>query len=211
MRFKNVLLALAVFLSGCATVVPPAVKIQYLKEVKSYPARETLVNTIVLKYKWQSFTVMGITTFDETTDSIDAACLNLAGIKLMEFSQRHGQLVKKFIVSWIGKYGGDAVGAVRDDIKRIYFNRFPAKDVEALKMSHGVLFVERGKGVETRLLFNKQEQLLAKRHYEKDDIVWAVFYENYREREGKFYPQKIILKNYRWGYKLEADLKEIRR
>jgi len=209
--YKRTLLVLAVFLSGCAAQIPLTVKTQYLKEIKNYPSRETLVNSIVLKYKWHSFMVLGITTFDETTDSVDAACLNLAGIKLMEFSVKDGKFIRKFIIPWIGKYGGDAIGAVHDDIKRIYFNRSPAKNTRALRAGDEVFFVERNGSLETRLLFNKQEQLLAKRHYEKGKIVWAVFYENYEEREGKFYPRKIILKNYRWGYRLDVDLKEIRK
>ena len=211
MHFKNIFLVMAVFLSGCAAVISPAAKTQYLSEIKNYPARETLVNAIVLKYKWHSFTVLGITAFDTAIDSIDAACLNLEGIKLMEFSQRQGKFVKKFIIPWIGKYGGDAVGAVRDDIKRVYFDRLPAKNAAALKMGHGLLFVERSKDLETRYFFDRQGQLIQKRRYEKGKIIWAVFYENYKERKGEFYPQKIIFKNYRWGYKLEADLKEIRR
>jgi len=210
-RFRCVVLGIIIFLSGCAAQVPLAVKAQYLQEIKSYPAHETLFNSIVLKYKWQSFTVMGITTFDEPTDSIDVSCLNLAGIKLMEFSLKRGQFVKKFVIPWIGKYGGDAAGAVRDDIKRIYFNRFPDKNAAVLRMGQGSLFVERNAGFETRYFFDRQGQLIQKRHYEKGKIIWAIFYENYKERQGKFYPQKIILKNHRWGYKLEADLKEIRK
>jgi hypothetical protein len=211
MLFKGFVLAAAILLSGCAAVIVPAVKTQDLQEIKSYPGRETLVNSIVLKYKWQSFTVMGITSFDETNDTVDAACLNLAGIKLMEFSERRGKFVKKFIIPWIGKYGGDAIGAVRDDIKRIYFNRFPGEESKVLKTGQGSLFVEADRHGEMRYFFDKKGQLIQKRYYEKGKIVWAIFYEKYKIWQGKFYPQKIILKNHRWGYKLEADLKEIRR
>ena len=52
--------------------------------------------------------------------------------------------------------------------------------------------------------------LIEKRYYEKNRLLWSVFYYEYRQDHGKSYPAGIILRNYRFGYNLIVRLKEVR-
>ena len=52
--------------------------------------------------------------------------------------------------------------------------------------------------------------LIEKRYYEKNRLLWSIFYYEYRQDHGKLYPGGIILRNYRFGYNLVVRLKEVR-
>jgi len=55
-----------------------------------------------------------------------------------------------------------------------------------------------------------QQNLIEKRYYHDDQLLWTVSYYEYQRKEGKLYPGGIVLKHHQYHYQLIVRLKEIR-
>jgi hypothetical protein len=182
-----------------------------LKEfASSLPDRFQVINTIVFKYKWHSFSALGYIDVNSELKTFAVSCMNPVGIKLFELSGDKDSISTNFVLKEL-LAKGDLPRVVGEDIRRIYFDNVPSQEAKAQKDRYRVIFSEpSGSGVMKYIFAGSQAMLIEKRYYEKNRLFWSVFYYEYRQDHGKFYPAGIMLRNYRFGYNLIVRLKEVR-
>jgi len=176
----------------------------------SLPDRFQVMNTIVFQYKWRSFSALGYIDVNRELKTFAVSCLNPVGVKLFELTADKDSVKTNFVLKELLRRG-DLPRVVGADIRRIYFDNVPSATAKAQKDRYRVVFSEpSGSGVIKYIFAGAGPRLIEKRYYEKNRLFWSVFYYEYIERQGKFYPAGIILKNYRFGYNLIVRLKEVR-
>ena len=67
-----------------------------------------------------------------------------------------------------------------------------------------------GEGVIEFVFAGSEGVLVEKRYIEGGGRIWSVSYYEYRRKNGKLYPDGIILDHHRYGYRLVVRLREIR-
>jgi len=178
----------------------------------SLPDRFQVINTIVFQYKWHSFAALGFIDANRELKTFAMSCLNPAGIKLFELSADKDSIRTNFILKEL-LHEGDLPSVVGEAIRRIYFDNVPSPEAKMQKDRYRVIFSE-PHGVGTlKYIFagtSSPLKLIEKRYYEKNRLLWSVFYYEYRQDRGKLYPVGIILRHYRLGYNLIVRLKEVR-
>ncbi len=218
---RFILLALIILSSaGCSTVpfqmtshipldsVDP--ELARKEFASSLPDRFQVINTIVFQYKWHSFSALGYIDVNRELKTFAVSCLNPVGIKLFELSADKDSVRTNFVLKELLRRG-DLPRVVGEDIRRIYFDNVPSQEAKAQKDRYRVIFSEpSGSEVIKYIFAGRGPKLIEKRYYEKKRRVFSVFYYEYREVRGKFYPAGIILRNYRFGYNLIVRLKEVR-
>ena len=176
----------------------------------SLPDRFQLINSIVFQYKWQSFSALGYIDANRELKTFAVSCLNPVGIKLFELSGDKDSVRTNFVLKELLRRG-DLPRVIGEDIRRIYFDIVPSPEAKAQKDRYRVIFREPvGSGAIQYIFAGTGLKLIEKRYYEKNRLLWSVFYYQYSRDHGKFYPAGIILKNYRFGYNLIVRLKEVR-
>lgn len=176
----------------------------------SLPDRFQVMNTIVFQYKWHSFSALGYIDVNRGAKTFAVSCMNPAGIKLFELSGDKDSVKTNFVLKELLRRG-DLPLVVGEDIRRIYFDNVPSGEAKAQKDRYKVIFSEpSGPGVIKHIFAGRGPQLIEKRYYEKNRLLWSVFYYEYRKDHGKFYPAGVMLRNYRFGYNLIVRLKEVR-
>lgn len=174
------------------------------------PDRFQVINTIVFQYKWLSFSALGYIDVNRELKTFVVYCMNPVGIKLFELSGDKDSVKTNFVLKELLRRG-DLPRVVGEDIRRIYFDAVPSGEAKAQKNGNRIIFSQpSGPGVITYIFAGSGPKLIEKRYYEKNRLFWSVFYYEYRQDHGKFYPAGIMLKNYRFGYNLIVRLKEVR-
>ena len=136
-------------------------------------------------------------------------CLNPLGVQLFELSGDRNTIVTRNAMPALMKYG-DLPAAVGADIRRIYFDLVPSERAHIWKSKYKINFRQSyGSGVMEYEFAGKGRELVEKAYYENDEIVWRISYYEYREQNGKHYPQGIIMINYKYGYQLTVRQKEL--
>lgn len=218
---RSILLTLIILSSaGCSTV--PFQRTSYIpldsvdpklareEFAASLPDRFQVINTIVFQYKWQSFSALGYIDANRELKTFTMSCLNPVGIKLFELSADNDSVRTNFVLKELLRRG-DLPLVVGEDIRRIYFDNVPSQDAKAQKERYRVIFIQpSGSGVMKYIFAGNRAMLIEKSYYEKNRLCWSVFYYEYRQDHGKFYPAGIMLRNYRFGYNLIVRLKEVR-
>lgn len=205
---------------GCSTI--PFRKINYValdsidpqvvrqEFALAIPVRIQVINTIVFQYMWQSFSALGYTDVDRDKKIFAVSCLNPVGIKLFELSGDSDSVKPGYVLKELLKKG-DLPRVVGEDIRRIYFDTVPLPEAKVEKKKYKIIFSQPyGSGLMKYVFAGKQNLLTEKSYYEKKRCLWRVFYNEYCQEQGKFYPSGILLKNYRYRYNLVIRLKEIR-
>ncbi len=217
---RLIVLFLGVFLAvGCArvpfqeTTLVPLESVDPSSVVESFkaglPANFQVLNSVVFEYNWRKFLGLGNVDVDRQENRFRVVCLNPMGVKLFELSGDRNAIVTDYALDALMKYG-DLPTAVGNDIRRIYFDVVPSASAQVSKGKYTISFRQPdGAGYMEYVFAGKDRDLIEKSYYEDDDLVWRVSYYEYREQNGKRYPQGIVLVNYQYGYQLTVRQKEL--
>jgi hypothetical protein len=173
------------------------------------PESFQLLNSVVFEYSWNSFMGIGYIDINRQNSLFKVVCLNPLGVQLFELSGDRDSIVTHNVMPTLMKYG-DLPTAVGTDIRRIYFDLVPSDKARTWKSKYKVNFWQpSGPGVMEYEFAGKGRELVEKVYYENDQIIWRISYYEYREQNGKHYPQGIIMTNYKYGYQLTVRQKEL--
>lgn len=178
---------------------------------ENLPQEFELLNSAIFRYYSFNFPALGVVRADTLKKSLNLAGFNHLGVMLFEISlDTEGKVDCKYALPEFAKHK-DFASYVLSDIKKIYFDRIPPKSAEVRLEKRRVVFKDSLNDVATEYVFSGEGRFLAeKNYYEKRKKIWSVFYYEYTFKDGKIYPQGIVLKHYKYGYKLIIRLKEIR-
>ena len=217
---RVVILILGVLLAaGCASVpfqetrhvsfesVDPKSVVEQFKV--NTPGNFQLLNSVVFEYSWQTFMGIGYIDINRQNGMFKVVCLNPLGVQLFELSGDGNTIVTHNVMPALMEYG-DLPTAVGTDIRRIYLDLVPSDSACILKSKYKINFSQHyGSGVMEYEFAGEGRELVEKVYYENDEIIWRISYYEYREQNGKHYPQGIIMINYKYGYKLTVRQKEL--
>jgi hypothetical protein len=173
------------------------------------PETFQLLNSVVFEYSWNTFMGIGYIDINRQNGLFKVVCLNPLGVQLFELSGDRDSIVTHSAMPALMKYG-DLPTAVGTDIRRIYFDLVPTGAARIWKSAYKINYWQpRGPGVMEYEFAGTGRELVEKVYYENDEIIWRVCYYEYREQNGKRYPQGIIMINYKYGYQLTVRQKEL--
>jgi hypothetical protein len=173
------------------------------------PEQFQLLNSVVFEYSWNTFMGIGYIDINRLNSQFKVVCLNPLGVQLFELSGDRDSIVTHNALPALLQYG-DLPTAVGTDIRRVYFDLIPAETARVSKSATAVTFSQpSGSGVMQYEFAGNGLHLVEKVYLENDEIVWRISYYEYREMNGKQYPQGIIMTNYKYGYQLTVRQKEL--
>jgi hypothetical protein len=173
------------------------------------PDNFQLLNSVVFEYSSKSFMGIGYIEINRQNSIFKVVCLNPLGVQLFELSGDKNSIVTHNAMPALMEYG-DLPTAVGNDIRRIYFDLVPSDKARIWKSKYKINFWQPyGSGVMEYEFAGKGGELVEKVYYETDEIIWRISYYEYREMNGKHYPQGIIMINYKYGYQLTVRQKEL--
>jgi hypothetical protein len=176
---------------------------------KNTPESFQILNSVVFEFSWQTFMGIGYIDINRQNNIFKVVCLNPLGVQLFELSGDRNSIVTRNAMPALMKYG-DLPTAVGTDIRRIYFDLVPADSARIRKSTYKINFWQPYEsGVMEYEFAGKGRELVKKAYYENDEIIWQISYYEYREQNGKHYPQGIIMINYKYGYQLTVRQKEL--
>jgi hypothetical protein len=186
---------------------PQAVRDQFSLEL---PVKFRVVNTVTFQFRGRSFTALGYTEVDTSTETFTVVGLHPAGgFKLFELSGDAEDVECTFALEELSRRG-EFAQAVGNDTRRMYFDRIPAPDARISKGKHRIFFRQHTADGEMEYVFaGVRGVLVEKRYYENGRKVWSASYYEYLRKNGRLYPSGIILKHHEYGYQLVVRLKEI--
>ena len=189
-----------------ASVEPKSVVEQFKA---NSPVNFQLLNSVVFEYSWKTFMGIGYIDINRQDSTFKVVCLNPLGVQLFELSGDRNSIVTHSAMPALMQYG-DLPTAVGNDIRRIYFDLLPSEKARVWKGKYKVNFWQPyDSGVMEYEFAGEGRQLVEKVYYENDEIIWRISYYEYVVRNGKHYPQGIIMTNYRYGYQLTVRQKEL--
>jgi len=218
---RKLIVALTIASCGCSSIPfrhldyfsfdnidPQTLRSNFSEEL---PQEFELLNSAIFRYSYLSFSALGVVRVDTFKKSLNLAGFNHLGVMLFELSyDSDGKMHCKYALPEFTKYK-DFTSFVLNDIKRIYFGRVPSLGAQVRRERRRVVFRDFLEDAVTEYVFSGEGQFLAeKNYYEKQRKIWSVFYYEYMFKDGKIYPAGIVLKHYKYGYKLIIKLKEIR-
>lgn len=173
------------------------------------PEQFQLLNSVVFEYSWKSFMGIGFIDINRQDELFKVVCLNPLGVQLFELSGDRNTIVTHNALPALTQYG-DLPTAVGTDIRRIYFDLIPSEKARIRKSTYKINFSQPyGSGVMEYEFAGEGQELVEKAYYENNGIIWRISYYEYREQNGKHYPQGIIMVNYQYGYQLTVRQKEL--
>lgn len=218
---KKLFIVLTIFICGCSSIPfrhadylsfegidPQVLRSDFREDV---PQEFELLNSAIFKYSFFNFSALGVIRVDAFKKSLDLAGFNHLGAMLFEISlDSEGRVDCRYALPEFSKHK-DFATYVINDIKKIYFDRIPSNSAEVKREKRKVVFKDSLNGGIIEYVFSGEGRFLAeKNYYEKNRRVWSVFYYEYTFKDGKIYPQGIVLKDNKYGYKLIIRIKEIR-
>jgi hypothetical protein len=173
------------------------------------PEQFQLLNSVVFEYSWNTFMGIGYIDINRLTSQFKVVCLNPMGVQLFELSGDRDTIVTHNAMPALMKYG-DLPTAVGTDIRRIFFDLVPSERASVWKSTYKINFRQAyGPGVMEYEFAGKGQELVEKVYSENNETIWRISYYEYREQNGKHYPQGIIMINYKYGYQLTVRQKEL--
>jgi len=219
MRRRLILLALVFCASGCASVpfretarvslesADPANLVRQFQA--KVPERFQLLNTVVFEYFWRKFLGMGYLDIDRDAGTFKVACLNPLGVQLFQLTGDRTSITSEGALTALQEYR-ELPATVGNDIRRIYFDLVPSKEARISKRRYEIDFRQpSGAGALEYVFAGADGDLVEKAFYQNDLLRWRVSYYEYRELNGKRYPQGVVLVNYQYGYSLTVRQKEL--
>ena len=211
---------LQVFIAGCSTVpfqetrlVPldsedPRNMVEHFRS--NVPDSFELLNTVVFEYNGRKFTAIGTIQINRADRVFKVAGMNPMGIKLFELSGDQNSVTTRYSIANFTRYG-DIAAAVGNDIRRMYFDLVPGPEARSWKRKYTQIFRQpSGSGFLEYVFAGRDGDLIEKRYYEENGIVWKASYYEYRDQDGKRWPQGIVFIHYPYGYRLIVRQKEFR-
>ena len=219
-RSLIVVLLLNLLVAGCSSVpfqkttlvaLESADARNILEQFKAHmPDSFELLNTVVFEYNGRKFTAIGTIRINRADRVFKVAGMNPMGIKLFELSGDQNSVTSNYSIADFSKYG-DLASAVGNDIRRIYFDLVPGPEARSWKRKYTQIFRQpSGSGYLEYVFAGRDGDLIEKRYYEEDGIVWKASYYEYRDQDGKRWPQGIVFIHYTNRYRLIVRQKEFR-
>lgn len=218
---RKFIIVLTIAICGCSSmpfkhsdylsfegVDPQTLRTNFSEEL---PQEFELLNSAIFRYSYLSFSALGVVRVDRSKKILDLVGFNHLGLMLFELSlDSDGKANCKYALPEFTKHK-DFASFVLNDIGKIYFDRLPSQSAEVRQKRRKIVFKDSLKDAVTEYVFSGEGRYLAeKNYYEKQRKIWSVFYYEYILRDGKIYPEGIVFKHYKYGYKLIIRLKEIR-
>lgn len=173
------------------------------------PESFQLLNSVVFEYSWNSFMGIGYIDINRQNGIFRVVCLNPLGVQLFELSGDRNSIETHFVMPAMMEYG-DLPKAVGTDIRRIYFDLVPSAGARTWKSGHKMNFWQTyGPGEMEFEYAGSRRDLVEKVYHENNEIIWRISYYEYREHNGKRFPQGIVMINYKYGYQLTVRQKEV--
>ena len=173
------------------------------------PVNFQLLSTVVFLYNWSQFSGIGYLDINGETRAFKAVGINPMGVKLFELSGDEQGVVTHFALDALTRRG-DLARAVGEDIRRIYFDLVPPPDATVRRKKYEIIFSRTLEAGRIEHVFaGPGGELVEKRYYRDGTMDWRISYYEYQKQDGKSYPRGIILKNYRYGYRLLVKQKEL--
>ena len=183
---------------------------QLVEHFKSrLPMSFQLLSTVVFEYNAQQFPGIGSMEINAKERTFSLACLNPMGVKIFDLAGDDQRITNRYTIAALAKYGNIAA-VVGEDVKRIYFDLVPSAGASVWKRSKQFVYRQSfGSGYLEYVFGGEQGDLIEKRYYDDHVIAWSVSYYEYRDQNGKRYPQGVIFINYQHGYRLTVRHKEL--
>lgn len=168
-----------------------------------------MLNSVVFEYSVNSFMAIGFVDLDRKGQTFRVACLNPMGVQLFELSGDRSGIVTHNVLPVLLEYG-DLPTAVGNDIRRIYFDQIPSAGADVIRGRHNIRFRQSHEsGVMEFEFAGRGHDLVRKTYLEDGRPVWRVSYYEYMEQNGKRYPQGIVMRHLKYGYRLVVRQKEL--
>jgi len=168
-----------------------------------------LLNTVVFEYNGRKFSAIGSVYISKADRVFKVAGMNPMGVKLFELSGDRSSVTTHYAIADFSKYG-DIAFVVSNDIRRIYFDLVPGPEASTGKRKYKLIFRQSsGPGSLEYIFAGAGGDLIEKNYYEDSGLMWRISYYEYRDQDGKRWPQGIVLLNYQYGYRLTIRQKEL--
>lgn len=172
------------------------------------PERFQLLSSVVFEYHGRTFSGIGAVWIDRTDRVFKVAGMNPMGVKLFELSGDRNSVMSHYSIADFTRYG-DIAAAVGNDIRRIYFDLVPGPEAKIRRRNHRLIFRQPvGPGFLEYIFAGTGGDLIVKSYYEEDGLVWKASYYEYRDQNGKRWPQGVVFIHYQYGYRLTVRHKE---
>ncbi len=186
-----------------------------------------IISSIVFRFHGRAVSALGITKLDGANKSFSVAGLNPMAVTLFKLKMKNGKLVSSYVIpQFSGGHGvhnglDKAARAIGRDIARIYFNRKIKYLDKSIKFDKYRVFLYRNNWnrkvgthktdeVLSCYVFSGSPLILAEKTEYCDGIkLWSVDYYDYRKAGNKEMPFKIFFKNYKYGYTLDVEIKQV--
>ena len=218
------------FFLGCAGIPVPKHNLAPLNNVNEITARKeisqyntsiiqkaNIINSTTFTFKGRTMSALGITKIDSENKNFSVAGFNPMGITLFKIKMENDKVVSSYVIP---QFGGNNLDKVADmiskDIARIYFNRKidPKNKSLTLENDKVSLMTQINKNDYQYIFRGSPLKLATKEMYENNKKIWSIDYYDYKKTNPNTsdlqIPFTIFLKNYKYGYVLEIDTKEIK-
>ncbi len=217
---RSILVFLLVFITGCSAVPFQETALVSLDREDPWSVVERfrtrtpdsfqLLTTVVFEYNSRKFSGIGAVQINRADRVFKVAAMNPMGVKLFELSGDQNSVATHYAIADFSQYG-DFATAIGSDIRRIYFDLVPGPEAKIWKRKHKLIFRQSsGQGFIEYVFAGGPGDLIEKNYYEDDGIVWKASYYEYRDQDGKRWPQGIVFIHYQYGYRLIVRQKEFR-
>lgn len=177
---------------------------------RSIPDHADMLSVISFKSAGQKLSGIGYLSIDGKSRAFSVVCLSPVGIKLFEFAvDGNGVVTSMFALPPLDR-GGRLADTVGEDIKRIYLDLIPSGrlwsrwDRDSLVVMSYV-----DDGIMEYVYAGAEGALIRKLYRIDDELQWRVSYFEHVRKNGKLYPNGIVVNNYRYGYRLTIKVREI--
>jgi hypothetical protein len=176
---------------------------------KGIPSSFQLLTSVVFEYNSRKFAGIGTVQINSSDGVFKVAGMTPLGVKLFELSGDQHGVTSHYSIANFSRYG-DIATAVGNDIRRIYFDLVPGPEASIGKRKYRLIFRQSsGPGSLEFIFAGADGDLIEKNYYEESGLVWRILYYEYRDQEGKRWPQGIVFLNYQYGYRLTIRQKEL--
>jgi hypothetical protein len=217
---------LFMMLAGCSMGIPEHTLIELnglnrdsaYRQIDAYNnnviQKTQMISSITFDFAGRSMTALGLTALDEKTDSFFVAALDPMGLTLFKLKRENGKLVSKYVLPQFGPANVDKTAdMINRDIALVYFNRKINLDKKSIWFEKYRIrvFVPEGNADYEYFFGGSPLKLIKKARLENQHPIWSVDYYDYKTINAKEIPFKIFFKNYKYGYSINIEIKEIKK